>query len=309
MNIQSPTSGTPTLATLALAFLMPVVTGSAFAGSAPAPAGKGVIPPPPATDWLDNTISPVTNPIFFEDPVIRNEVRPIFVYHRIDDGFITGGGDVYVYALQLRLALTDRLALIATKDGYIDIDLDNGGSADGWGDVALGFKYAVIDDRANQFIVTPGFTFEIPLGNREVFQGNGDGEWNLFVSAEKGFDDFHIQGNLGFRIPNNTSEESTILHYSLMADYHVCDMFIPFVTANAITVLDGGNALPLDTEGYDLINFGSSNSGGETQIALGVGFRSRLTKNLDFGFAYEKSVTSPEGLFDDRFTFDLSFRF
>ncbi len=261
------------------------------------------------SDWLENTISPVTNPIFFEDPVIRNEIRPLFMYHRIDDGFITGGGDVCVYALQLRVALTDRLALIAMKDGYIDINLDNGANFDGWGDVALGLKYSLIDDRANQFILTPGLTFEIPMGTREVLQGNGSGEWNAFISAEKGFGDFHLQGNVGLRLPNDMSKESTILHYSLMADYHVSDYFIPFITANATTVLDAGDALPLDSEGYDLINFGSSKSSGQTQVALGAGFRSRLMKNLDLGFAYEKAVVNPNGLFDDRFTVDLSIRF
>ena len=107
-----------------------------------------VPPPAPTGDWLAETISPVTNPIFFEDPAIRSEVRPIYIHHRIDDGFATGGGDVNVYALQFRYAITDRLALIATKDGYIDIDLDSGATATGWADVALGLKYALIDDRA-----------------------------------------------------------------------------------------------------------------------------------------------------------------
>lgn len=33
---------------------------------------------------------------------------------------------------------------------------------DGWLDMATGLKYALIDDKANHFILTPGFTFSIP---------------------------------------------------------------------------------------------------------------------------------------------------
>ena len=62
-------------------------------------------------------------------------------------------------------------------------------------------------------------------------------------------------------------------------------------------------------EGYDVINFGSSAAEGTTQATLGLGFRSRLLANLDLGVGYEKAVVSPEGLTDDRFTFDVSIRF
>jgi hypothetical protein len=251
----------------------------------------------------------VANPIFFEDPVIHSEIRPIFAYHRIDSGFITGAGEAQLYAVQLRWAITDRLAFIATQDGFFNVDLDNGASLDGWMDLAAGFKYAVIDDVENQFILTPGLTFHIPTGDDEVFQGRGNGEWNPFISAAKGFDDLHVTTNIGLRLPNDSDEQSTILHYSLMVDYHVCDYFIPFIVANGFTVLSEGNGLPIDSEGYDVINFGSSLADGTTQMTLGGGFRSRLTKNIDFGVAYEKAVISPEGLTDDRFTFDFIVRF
>ncbi len=288
-----------------------LTAGAALAGAVSLPVGKGkaVTQPPPPPNWLDNTISPVTNPIYFEDAVIRSEIRPIYMHHRIDDDFITKGGDVNVWAIQARWAVTDRLAIIATKDGYISLNPGAGDSQDGWADVALGLKYAVIDDRANEFILTPGFTFEIPLGDDEVFQGNGDGQFDVFVSAQKGFGNFHLQGNLGFLLPIDGDAESLSFHYSLMADYYVSQWFIPFVTLNGFTVVDEGNALPLNSEGFDLINFGSSNAGGVNQMALGTGFRTRLTQNIDFGFAYETAVGSPEGLYDDRFTFDVSFRF
>lgn len=275
---------------------------------APALASKNPVTPVEAVDWKANTIAPVTNPIFFEDAVIRSEIRPIFAYHNIHDDFL-GGGEAQLYALQIRYALTDRLAFIATQDGYLDIGNDALGNPDGWMDIALGFKYALIDDVENQFILTPGFTFHIPTGERDVFQGRGGGEWNLFVSTQKGYGNLHLSGNLGFRIPNNSDEQNSVMHYSAMVDYYTCRWFIPFISFNAFTVLDEGNNIPLNTSGYDVINFGASQAGGRTQGALGAGFRSRILDNVDLGVAYEKAVIRPEGLFDDRFTFDICIRF
>lgn len=283
------------------------LTQAAQAGT-PALSAKAPAPPVAAVSWKDHTISPVANPFFHEDAVIRSEIRPVFVYHNIDDRFL-GGGDAQLYALQLRYALTDRLAIIATQDGYFDINNDAIGDPEGWMDLALGVKYALIDNEASQFILTPGVTFKVPTGDREVFQGRGGGEWDLFVAAQKGFGDFHLSSNVGLRLPNNTQENSTLLHYSLMADYYTCRWFIPFVAFNAYTVLSEGSNIGLTSEGYDVINFGSSGADGVTQGTLAVGFRSRILKNVDLGFAYEKAVIEPNGLTDDRLTFDLSIRF
>lgn len=264
----------------------------------------------PEENWQKLTISPVTTPIFFEDPVIHSEIRPIFAYHRIDPKFITGGGNVQVYAVQARWAVKNRLAIIATKDGAININprhtLEH---SQGWADVALGAKYALIDDREHQFILTPGFTAEIPLGNEKVFQGTGKGSWNLFVSTEKGFDKLHLTANVGVSIPNDQKKNNTILHYSAQVDYYCCRWFIPFAAFNGYTVLTAAEAIGLDTEGYDLINFGSSAALHRTQGTMGFGFRSRLLDNLDFGAAYDFACISPHGLTEDRLTVDLIWRF
>jgi hypothetical protein len=258
--------------------------------------------------WIDRAISPVANPLFFESAFIQSEVRPIFAYHEIDDGFV--GGFARVYALQLRYAVTERLAIIATKDGYIQLEPAVPGLVDsGWADIAAGVKYALIDDRENEFILTPGMKFEFTTGQSDVFQGNGDGEFNIFVSAAKGFGNLHLSGSGGFRIPVDMGAENAFLHYSLMVDYYTCKWFIPFAGLNGMTVLSDANALPFNVEGFDLINFGSSNASGFNQIVLTAGFRSRLCEWADLGFAYESSVTTPRGLFDTRYTADFIVRF
>ena len=264
----------------------------------------------PDTDWKAFTISPVANPLFFESPFIQSELRPLFVQHNISDDFI--GGYAQVFALQARWAVNDRLAIIATKDGYIRLRPDVASLRDeGWADVAAGVKYALVEDHENQFILTPGVKFEFPWGCSEVFQGNGCGEFDVFVSAAKGWDKVHATASSGVRLPVDFDKKTAALHYSLQLDYYACRWFIPFATVNGFTVLtetDNGPAYG-GIEGFDLINFGASDAKGYTEVALGVGFRSRLTGNVDFGFAYEKAVGDGDGIFDDRFTVDMILHF
>ena len=276
------------------------------------------------TSWLDNTISPVANPIYFEDPKVTSEVRPVYMYHWLPSTFdfkggsVPLGGQVQVTAVQLRYALTDKLGLIATKDGYIEFQPNHTlGHAYGWGDLAAGLKYELLDDQDHQYLLTPGFTLTVPTGSTAVYQGHGSGEWNVFVSAEKGFDQLHFTGNTGFIIPNNFDQNTAQLHYSLQADYYVCQYFIPFAVANGYTILSNGSgqssqslkAVPLNTEGYDLINFGSADASGTTQFTVGGGARARIVKNVDVGVAYEAGVVHPVGLFESRLTADIIWRF
>lgn len=259
--------------------------------------------------WTDKAIAPVTNPIYFETPMIQSEVRPIFAAHRLDEDLLGVNADARLYAAQIRWAVNDRLAIIAVKDGYIEIEPDGGDRAEGWADLSAGLKYAVLQDEERQLLVTPGVTLEFPAGDDEVFQGDGGGGVNLFVSAMKGWDNLHVTANVGGFIPYNGDLDTANLHYSAMVDYYTCRWFIPFVAVNAFTTLSEADELPFDSEGFDLINFGSSNAGGETQVAIGAGFRSRLLDSLDLGFAYEYGVSPDDDIFRDRFTVDLLWRF
>ena len=84
---------------------------------------------------------------------------------------------------------------------------------------------------------------------------------------------------------------------------------MPCVGAEGGAVLSRGNILPVEAEGYAVINCGSSLAVGVTQTTVGGDFRSCVAKNIDVGVAYEKGIISPEGLTDDPFTFDIIVRF
>lgn len=293
------------LLALGVSAMAAVSLSTANAGtSAPAKA-----PVADAFDWKENTISPVTNPIYFEDPVIRSEIRPIFIYNNFDNQFVTGRGSARVGAVQFRYALTDRLAFIATEDGYMNIN-GTGVKGNGWLDLAAGFKYALINDVQRQFILTPGFTFQLPTGDNKVFNGRGSGQLNAFVSFAKGFGNLHFTGNLGVLVPMLRQEQNTMLHYSAMVDYRVSNWFVPFVSANFWSTLNNASNIGgLRSNGYDVINFGSNSASGVTQGMLGLGFRSNIQKNLSLGFAYEMAVVKPYGLANTRFTMDMCIRF
>jgi hypothetical protein len=266
-------------------------------------------------EGFEEMISPVSNPVNFEDPRATTELRPIYLYHELGDEFATLGGDVQVYALQARLALSDRFALIATKDGYIDFNPNETLAKDsGWANIAAGFKYAFYKDDAASRIGTVGIRYEIPLGDDEVLQGEGDGVGNLFFSGAAKFGMVNAMAATGVRVPVS-DDDSTFLDADVHFDVPVGDIGIgvlyPLVEMNLVQVLDGGNRLPIADEGADVINIGASEADGKGIVTMATGFRLRFCKNADMGVAYQVPLTRGAGsnLFDWRLTTDLIVRF
>ena len=62
-------------------------------------------------------VSPMTNPLFFEDPRTLSEIRFMFHSPTVPNTGL-GGGKAQVYAAQIRMALNDEQSIIATKDGW-----------------------------------------------------------------------------------------------------------------------------------------------------------------------------------------------
>ncbi len=114
-------------------------------------------------------VSPLVNPLFNETPYITTEARPAYLHYDIPDSFLTTGGTIDVYALELRLALTERLGIIASKDGYARADFDAVlPDEDGFANISIGLKYAVHSDPARQSIVSVGIEYEPPTGDLET---------------------------------------------------------------------------------------------------------------------------------------------
>lgn len=184
----------------------------------------------PSDHCFDGFISPMTNPFFFEDPRTLTEARLIFAHHNIPAA-VAGGGSAQLYAMQVRLALTERLSVIANKDGFLVSS--NPVIRDGWADIAAGLKYNLIRDVARQRLLSVGATYELPTGSPRTFQGNGDGEFNLFYSgARRLADNFNWLSGGGIRIPADDDAESSSMYLSNHFDVRMTERFYLLTEVN-----------------------------------------------------------------------------
>lgn len=290
-----------------------------------------VTPAPVASsDGFAQARRPISNPTLFDLALPTTNVHPIFMYHRLPDslntqlGNLDVGGDVELYALQFEFAINERLSIVATKDGYVDMNPDELlSNENGWANLGAGLKYAFILDPASGTALSGTVTFELPTGNSDVFQGEGDGAVNLILSGLKLVDRWQFAGGLGFQIPFS-DEQSTEGWMSAHVSYETCRWFIPLVEINWFHVMDTGNGtgnypsqvggfVPTvaNFEGGDLFNIGAENATENRDfVSAAFGFRSRLTDCIDVGAAYEIPLTNDEdSLMKDRVTVDLVWKF
>ena len=287
---------------------------------------------PDLNQAFENVRRPISNPTMFDLALPTTNIHPIFMHHTLPNsvsttlGNLPMGGDVQVYALQFEYAFTDRLSLVATKDGYVDINAGNQAlwsDEEGFANLGAGLKYAFIYDPVNEFVLSGSAVLELPTGNDDVFQGQGDGMVNLIVSGLKMYDELQLAGAAGARLAVS-DEQSSSSFVSAHVSYEVSKWFIPLVEMNWHHVLDAGNgdtafnaqaggAVPAVAtfEGSDLLNFGASNSNQNRDlVTAAIGFRSRVLDNLDLGAAYEFPLTdSKESVIDSRITLDAVWRF
>jgi len=177
-------------------------------------------------------VAPISDPYFHEDSFVSSDLRAWGIYQKFPKGGLINGGDAKVYALQFRLAITDRLQLVAYKDGYSDL---SAGLIDeeGWNDVAAGLKYAVIQDWKNEFHLAIGLGYEFPIGDAKVLQNNG--EIRAWASVNKGFGKLHLGATLNVFYATSTDEalgHSDYLSWHLHADYYLCKWFSPVIEVN-----------------------------------------------------------------------------
>lgn len=255
---------------------------------------------------FDDWISPMTNPVFFEDPRTLTELRGIFLQHKVPS--TAGGGDVQLYALQIRAALTDRLSLIATKDGYAVSD--NPLIADGWADVALGLKYNLIRDAYTQTLLSGGVVYELPVGSHRTQQGNGDGEFHLFLTGgTQVCCDCRVISALGLRLPADQDAESTSMYWSNHVDYHLGRGFYALAEFNWYHwLVDGGGGVP-GVSGGDLFNFGSTGIAGNDIVTGAFGMKYKPSRYYELGLAWENPLTRRRDVMENRLTADLILRY
>jgi hypothetical protein len=275
----------------------------------------------------DGFSAPIGMPYLFEEPFVNTGASVWVLWHDLPESSVFEGGEVRAIAAQLRLALTERLALIATKDGWIELrpDLDLLDTENGYGDLGLGIKYALIEDPERGFILTPSLRYEITQGSRDVYQGNGEGMWTPALSAGLRLGPTNLTAGFGATFPLDGDAESSLAFYGLQLAWPTGGRLTPFFGIHGLHYLDAGDgsttlrtalgSLPVETvqnvlrtgrfEAHDVANLGSSGVEGHDVISGSVGFRLKLGERLDLGFAYERPLTRRRDLLKQRATLNL----
>ena len=251
----------------------------------------------------------MTNPVYFEDPRSLTEVRPIFANHRVPQS--AGGGTIQVYAAQIRLALNECVSIIATKDGYIVSDHPL--IHDGWADVSAGLKFNLYRDVEEQQLLAGGVVYEIPAGSHSAFQGNGDGEFHLFLTGgtELGTD-WHLISGTGLRLAVDPTLQSNSWYWSNHLDRKLTDCLYALTELNWYHWFHSGNnpttGVP-GIEGGDFFNLGSPNVTGNNIVTMAWGGKYKPNENFELGVAYEVPLTKRKDVMEDRLTVDMIFRY
>lgn len=257
---------------------------------------------------FDDFISPMTNPVYFEDPRQNTELRTIFLEHKVPNA--AGGGNIQLYALQIRARLSDRWTLIAAKDGYVVST--NPLVDDGWSDVDIGLKYTFYRDVKNQTIISGGLVYDAPVGTPRTLMGEGDGEFHYFLSGgTEVFDCGHWISNVGGIMPVDQDFHSTFMYWSNHFDYQVRKGWYAVGEVNWFHWTEGGNdRLELTgIEGGDLFHLGSGGVGGNDFVTGAIGVKYKPNRKTEIGLAYEKPLTDREDVMENRLTFDMIFRY
>ncbi|MEM8838279.1 MAG: hypothetical protein AAGE89_09320 [Pseudomonadota bacterium] len=260
----------------------------------------------------------VTNPLFNESPFITSELRAIYFYHDVPDTFaagLSGGGNVNVVALQARLKITDNLALIATKDGYVWADFNGLPDENGFVNIAGGLKYAVYQDKAAGDVLTVGLRYEGPVQELSTagveFQAAGAGFINPFITGVTELGGFQLQGSLNGNFAIDGDAETSLFVAAAHVNYELFENFYPLLEVNAYVPFNRGTRTGgalASIGGADVLNFGSTDR--DTLVTVGGGFRYRFNDNLIVGMAGEGAVANREdSITNFRVSFDAVFNF
>jgi hypothetical protein len=275
---------------------------------------------------------PIVAPYLFEDPFITTNAVPYFLWHDFPEQSVFDGGSLYAAAVQLRVALTDRVAIIATKDGYVWNRNGNPLLEDSQGfmNIAAGLKVALWEDRDAGRIVSAILRVEAPTGSSDEYQGHKSGMAVPSLSGAFRTGPVRWIGDLGAQIPFDGRDLSSSIFYHLYAGLDVTPVVQPFVQISGLRWIESGNGslpirlksggtLDLDTvqtalgtgrfEGADVMNLGSPQVDGLDLITAAAGVHVPVGDYVTLSVAYERPITEPKGIFQQRITSALVIEF
>jgi hypothetical protein len=283
---------------------------------------------------------PIVQPYLFEDPFITTGVYPYYVWHQFPNDSPLEGGEANLVAAQIRVAVTDRLAIIATKDGYMWKDPGNPllKNTGGWMNLGFGAKYAVYQNRDAGRIVSLALKYEASSGAKDSFQNEGDGMLMPSITGAARLGDFALQGDVGGSWAIDDSQSSSI-YYHLYAAYPLIGTrgtFSPFLQLSGmhwVSSGDGSRLIELSAagqaalstqyvpigavealynqrfEGADVANLGSVGVDGLDYLTMAFGVHVRFLEHVTVSAAYEVPVSHHESITRQRITTSMAWEF
>lgn len=287
----------------------PIMQGTILPGSADYGRPRGLFE---SDREFCRFIAPISNPILAKDPRSMTEARFVFLNNWIPSDHPLEGGDFQVYALQLRLAVTERLTLFADRDGIATLSPGAGKSETGLLNLGFGARYLFVRDVERQLLVSGGAMFSPQTGYGNVFQSHGDGTFTVFGTVAKEFAQVnHAILNLGYQFPVDNKDNSSFFYTSLHLDRQMFGWLYPLVELNWYHwTASGDRGIPSAIgEGDGLINIGTSEVAGNDLATVAVGTSALLGNHIETGIAYETPITDREDLIAHRINFHLILRY
>ncbi len=252
------------------------------------------------------TVAPLTAPYYHEDSFVTSDLRAWYLNHELD----SVGGEVTVAALQVRVALTEQLQLVAYKDGYTRFSGGPLNGQDGWNDIALGLKYAFVQDWAKEYHLAVGIGYEFGWGEESVY--NNTDELRIWISENKSFGKLHLGATINYLIAVDQGQgaagSSDMLTFHFHSDYYLAEWISPVFEINGYMVTNDNGTGLASFSGMDAISLGSGEDEDVWTAALGAELRP-FENDVSIRAAYEREISDSSNLFDDRWTFSAVYPF
>jgi hypothetical protein len=240
------------------------------------------------------------------DPRAMTEIYPIFLSTWISNAAPVPDGNGQVGAPGLTLALSERLAVGLNQGGYAVLhadrndlarlalldpqgrfrDVEAGGERKGWLNLGGFVQYTLIEDVANQFLLTGGVRWVAPCGSHEVFQGLGPALMAPYVTAGKEFGEFHVLATAAYQFPfaGSGHAETELFYANVHFDRRCFGWLYPLVEFNWTNhTTDVSFGLPTREGLIDLGNFEHTGN----LLTMAVGANAVLVKErLEIGGVY-----------------------
>jgi hypothetical protein len=168
-------------------------------------------------------------------------------------------------------------------------DVEAGGDRSGWLNLGGFAQYTLIEDAASQFLLTAGLRVEAPCGSHDIFQGHGPAHLAPYLTAGKGFGDFHVLATAGYYFPAGPGSDNTKLFYAdLHLDRRMFGWLYPLVEFNwDYHTTSASIDLPARRGFFNLNTFEASGN----ILTMAVGANAVLVpEKLEFGAVYLTSL-------------------